>query len=241
MEHPAGNAAERPHTTQRPVGKPLWRPLTEGAPFIAPLVAAGTAAAWLFPLVTPVAFAMAAGVALAFRDPPRKVTQQPSTALAPADGRVMHVSRVWDDYWQTELVEVAVFLALWDVHIQRSPLAGEIVAQRRRAGGYRPAMTRAATHGNNQLSTYLRTAAGPCTVTQISGMVARRIVRWARTGKTLTQGERLGMIKFGSQVTLRLPTDSAILVSAGDRVRAGITPVAQVAIVGALDKHSHHW
>ena len=170
---------------------------------------------------------------LTFRDPERAVVRRPNVALAPADGRVIHVDRVWDAYWQAELVEVGIFLALWDVHVQRSPLDGEIVARHRRAGAYRPAMGRAATHGNNQLATYLRTAAGPCVVTQISGLIARRIVTWVPARSRVDQGERLGMIRFGSQVTLRLPTTATVLVDVGDHVRAGLTPIANLAEAGA--------
>ncbi len=70
--------------------------------------------------------------------------------------------------------------------------------------------------------------AGPCVVTQISGLIARRIVSWVRPGAGLVQGERLGMIAFGSQVTLRLPATSTLVVAAGDRVRAGLTPIAHL-------------
>lgn len=172
-------------------------------------------------------FALAAGaVALSLRDPERVVVRRPDVALAPADGRIIHVGIVWDPYWQAELLEVAIFLALWDVHVQRVPLDGEVVAHVPRPGGYRAAMARAATHGNNQLATYLGTAIGPCVVTQISGLVARRLVNWVPPGTVVAQGDRLGMIRLGSQVTLRLPTTAVPLVGVGDRVRAGLTPVA---------------
>lgn len=124
---------------------------------------------------------------------------------------------------------MGIFLALWDVHIQRAPIDGTIVDQRRKTGGYKPAMTAAATHGNNQLVTCLETSAGPCTVTQISGIAARRIVTWAHAGTNLQQGDRLGMIKFGSQVTLRVPASATVLVEVGQHVRGGITPLVRLA------------
>ena len=170
-----------------------------------------------------------AGVAFAFRDPERDVLHQPDVALAPADGRVLHIANVYDGFWETELLEVGIFLALWNVHVQRAPLDGRVVAQRRRAGGYRPAMTAAATHGNNQLATYFRTPSGPCTVTQISGIAARRIVTWVGEGEEVTQGDRIGMIKFGSQVTLRVPSSARLLVDVGEQVRGGITPIARLS------------
>ena len=138
------------------------------------------------------------------------------------------MGREFDEYWQTEMTEIAIFLALQNVHVQRVPLTGMVVDQRRKAGGYRPAMTEATTHGNNQLATYLLTDIGPCTVTQISGLVARRIVTWRQTGDHMEQGERLGMIKFGSQVTLRLPISARVLVAKGDHVIGGVTVIAEV-------------
>jgi phosphatidylserine decarboxylase len=207
---------------------PRWRPLTEGAWLLGPLVLVGLLAIPLPPL-SAAAFLGAGLVAYAFRDPERATRRDEGAALSPADGRVLRVGLVIDDYWHCEMIEVAIFLALWNVHVQRFPMSGRLVAQRRRAGGYRPAMTEAATHGNNQLAHYLETAAGPCTVTQISGLVARRIVPWVAPASTVEQGQRLGMIKFGSQVTLRLPVTSTVLVQAGDRVQAGTTVLARLA------------
>lgn len=210
---------------------PRWRPLTEGVALLAPLVIVGIVLLRFFPRAAALPFAAAIAVAFAFRDPERRVERKPGVAIAPADGRVLHVLRTWDEYWETEMLEIGIFLALWEVHVQRSPLAGEVVSQQRRAGGYRPAMTSEATHGNNQVATYIKTDDGPCTVTQISGLVARRIVTWAATGDRIEQGERLGMIKFGSQVTLRVPASASALVEVGDRVEAGLTPMAALASV----------
>ena len=228
MEHPTGDTAARPASAPTKVSNPRWRPFTEGRAVLLPLVVLALAAALMFPPAILLVFLAAGAIVLAFRDPERDITPRPDVALAPADGRVISVGRVWDPYWQVELIEIAIFLSLADVHIQRSPLNGEVVAQHRRAGGYRPAMGRAATHGNNQLATYIHTSAGPCVVTQISGLVARRIVSWVGPGVHLAQGERLGMIKFGSQVTLRLPATAIVLVDVGDRVQTGLTPVAEV-------------
>lgn len=209
-------------------GSGRWRPLTEGAAILLPLGVVAVVAMFLAPPVG-IAAAVAAGlVVYAFRDPDRAIEADTSAALSPADGTVLRVGPVFDDYWQTEMVEVAIFLALWNVHVQRFPLAGTVLGLRRKAGGYRPAMTEAATHGNNQLATYIETAAGPCTVTQISGLIARRIVTWCEAGDRVQQGQRLGMIKFGSQVTLRLPVSARVLVAAGERVEAGTTVIARL-------------
>ena len=240
MEHPPGGAAACAGSPAVRLSDPRWRPITEGwgGPIL--LVGVGLVAIRLFRPAAPPALLAAVATAFALRDPKRVIVRRPDIALAPADGRIIHVGRVWDAYWQAELVEVAIFLALWDVHVQRSPLDGEVVAQRRRSGSYRAAMSRAATDENNQLATYLRTEAGPCVVTQISGLIARRIVSWTPPGTELAQGERLGMIKFGSQVTFRLPLTASLLVDVGDRVRAGLTPVAALAKDGAAVRRSSY-
>jgi phosphatidylserine decarboxylase len=230
VEHPADPAADRAwgQATQLNAPRlPRWRPLTEGAPLLLGCAAVTALAARVYPPLALLGVAGTAAVAAAFRDPERTIEADPRVALAPADGRVLHVSTEHDDYWNADLLEVGIFLALWNVHVQRAPIEGTVVAQRRKPGGYKPAMTAAATHGNNQLATYIETAAGPCTVTQISGIAARRIVTWVEPGTHLQQGERLGMIKFGSQVTLRVPPTATLLVEVGQPVRAGITPLVR--------------
>ena len=213
------------------MGSGRWRPLTEGAGILGPLFAVAVGALFFRPLLSFAAFVIAGLVIYAFRDPERAIDGGAEIALAPADGTVLRVGPVFDEFWQAEMVEVAIFLALWNVHVQRFPLSGTLVGQRRKAGGYKPAMTEAATHGNNQFATYLETAVGPCTVTQISGLIARRIVTWSAPPEHVAQGQRLGMIKFGSQVTLRLPLGTAVLVAAGDRVEAGTTVVARMSTI----------
>ncbi len=229
MEHPPRAPVNGARSARKRLRGTRWRLLSEGRTALMALIAVGLPVALAIPPAIPLVLFAAVATALTFRDPERSIVVQPGMALSPADGRVIHVGPAWDAHCQAELTEVVIFLALWDVHIQRSPVDGEVVAQRQRAGGYRNAMTRAATHGNNQLASYLMTAHGPCVVTQISGLIARRIVTWAPEGTTLVQGERLGMIKFGSQVTLRLPTTATLLVEVGDKVCGGLTPVARLA------------
>ena len=182
MEPAADLPVRRHRSPERHLSSARWRPISEGVGLLVPLAAATVAAARFAPMFAPIPLVLGGAIALAFRDPERAIEQREGAALSPADGRVLRVAREVDDYWQTEMTEIAIFLALQDVHVQRIPVAGEVVAQRRKAGGYKPAMTEAATHGNNQLATYIQTAHGPCTVTQISGLVARRIVTWSQVG-----------------------------------------------------------
>ncbi len=230
MERAADAAADGPWREEARLNAARWRPLTEGGPLLFGCAFATIAGLVVYRPAAVLGLAGAAGLAFAFRDPERAVTPQADVALAPADGRVLHVGTVYDDFWRAEMLEVGMFLALWNVHVQRAPLEGRVVAQRRKAGGYKPAMTAAATHGNNQMSTYFETAAGPCTITQISGILARRIVTWVGEGDRVAQGDRLGMIKFGSQVTLRVPASATSLVRVGEQVRGGITPLARLVM-----------
>lgn len=202
----------------------LHRPVAEGWPVIAPLLALA-AALRRWPRLSLAAASTALLLGAALRDPERE-PRQTDDALAPADGRVVAVERVWDDHLQTEMLQISIFLALWHVHVQRAPLAGRVVATRSYSGSYRPALF-AGSEANFREATYLETDWGPCVVTQIAGLIARRIVRWVDAGETLEKGQRLGMIKFGSRVTLRLPPDSEPLVGSGDEVRASLTAVAR--------------
>ena len=166
-------------------------------------------------------------VVAALRDPERHI-QFTGDALAPADGRVMGIDVVTDDFFGVEMLEMSVFLALWHVHIQRLPLSGQVVHCRVDEGGFAPAMF-ASADTNFRRSTYIQTDWGPCVVVQISGLIARRIVSWVVAGDTVAVGDRLGMIKFGSRVRVRFPIGTVPLVHVGQEIRAGRTPIARRA------------
>lgn len=136
------------------------------------------------------------------------------------------MQNVWDAFWEQELLEIVTYLSLLNVHIQRTPLDGVVVAKQWRRGAFHSAAGSRAEHENHQLSTYIRTAHGPCVVKQRAGLVARRIVSWVEPEDEVHCGDRLGMIKFGSQTTVCVPTTFKPLVQAGSLVKAGVTPVA---------------
>lgn len=207
--------------------KNALRPFQQGWMILAPIAAISLLLARRFPRLSALVMVLNGLIALTFRDPDRQIQEDPDLALAPADGRVMRVETVWDDYWQREMLEIAIFLAIWDVHVQRVPLDGHVVGQTRKHGANRPAMTDSAARLNNQILTYYDTARGPVTVNQITGMVARRLINWTPVGTSSMQGDRLGMIVLGSQVSLRVDPASQPLVWPGDVVRAGMTPLAK--------------
>lgn len=204
-----------------------FRPFTLGWKILFPIAAISLFAARRYPRLAGALMLFNTLVTLTFRDPERAIQRDPRLALAPADGRVMRVETVRDEYWQREMTEIAIFLAIWDVHVQRIPVDGEVVSQQRKSGANRPAMTHAAAHLNNQILTFIDSPHGPVTVNQITGMVARRLINWTPVGTNVTQGQRLGMIVLGSQVTLRVTPDARILVTPGGIARGGVTPLAR--------------
>ena len=207
--------------------QPWFRPFQQGWMILAPLAVLSVFLARWFPRLSAAVMVMNGLIALTFRDPEREIQRDANLALAPADGRVMRVDTIWDDYWQRELLEISIFLAIWDVHVQRAPIDGHVVGQTRKHGANRPAMTEAAARLNNQILTYYDTAHGPVTVNQITGMVARRLINWTPVGTSSKQGDRLGMIVLGSQVALRVDPTAQPLVWPGDIARAGMTPLVR--------------
>lgn len=207
-----------------PVLRALRRPWREGWAILTPLLL-GALATRRRPRASALLLAATGIVAAALRDPDR-VALSGDDALAPADGQVVAIGPVVDDYLGIEMLEISIFLALWDVHVQRAPLNGRLVHVRTDPGAFRPAFISSAAENYRQ-SLYLETDWGPCVVVQMAGLVARRIVRWVEPGDALRAGDRIGMIKFGSRVSVRLPRESRPLVAVGDAVRAGLTPVAR--------------
>jgi phosphatidylserine decarboxylase len=172
---------------------------------------------------------LAAIVATFFRDPARSYPTDPDLLYAPADGTVIGVDTV-DDPWFVgrRSHRISIFLSLLDVHVNRSPVAGEIVAVREIGQGYAPAMHFERSHGNRRREVGIATPRGPVLVVQVAGLLARRIVPWVRSGAFVHAGQKIGMITFGSRTDLIVPIDLAEpFVTAGQRVAGGLTPVAR--------------
>jgi phosphatidylserine decarboxylase len=157
------------------------------------------------------------------------VAADPDTAIAACDGRVLAVERVRDArFGDQEWLRIAVFLSLFDVHINRSPSAGKVVRTIREDGGFAAADSADAEH-NNALYMEIEGVHGSCIVAQRSGLVARRIINWAAPSELLAQGDRYGLIRFGSRTDVYLPAERfEACVSAGEQVRGGETVIARV-------------
>lgn len=171
---------------------------------------------------------LAAALGHFFRDPPRRVVTDDSAIYAACDGRVLAVERLHDErFGKQEWLRISVFLALNDVHVNRSPVAGRVERLHREAGGFAPADAADAEH-NNALYTIIQGLRGPVIVAQRSGLVARRIVTWVGPGALVAQGDRYGLIRFGSRTDVYVPADAAEpLVHRGDRVVGGETLLAR--------------
>jgi phosphatidylserine decarboxylase len=163
-----------------------------------------------------------------FRNPRRKVIFDDSLILSPADGKVMGISEVFDDQFLNDKgIKVTIFLSVFDVHINRSPIAGEIKYQQYTCGRFRPAYKDSVGYENERHSIGLENNKMRILVTQIAGILARRIVSWVTLGSALRQGERYGMIKFASCTEVIVPQNVEILVKKGDKVKGGTTIIGR--------------
>jgi len=195
----------------------------EGWPFVA--IPAGIAALLTLAgrrgLAAPFAAASLASLGF-FRDPEREVPSIPGGVLAPADGRVMQVDEISDPF-VGPAVRVAIFLSPLDVHVNRAPIGGLVAGVVYSQGRFVPAYRPEAGAGNERCMVHLQGDSARVTVTQIAGVVARRIVCRVGPGDKLAVGERFGMIRFGSRTDCCMPRGTDVRVRIGDRVRGGVT------------------
>jgi phosphatidylserine decarboxylase len=169
-----------------------------------------------------------------FRDPPRRIPAGPGLVVSPADGRITDVTPVeWLEEFGGPAVRVGIYLSIFNVHVNRCPEAARVIAVEYRPGRFLDVRRSAAADVNERFSTLLETEAAPhrlMLVRQIAGAFASRVVNEARPGRVLARGEKFAMIKFGSRTELYLPAGAAdVLVSVGDRVKGGATPLARFA------------
>jgi phosphatidylserine decarboxylase len=155
-----------------------------------------------------------------FRDPAVEVTQEEGVILSPCNGTVMEITEE-----DGEKV-VRVFLSIFSVHLQRSPIDGTVIDVTHKDGKFLAAWNPRAHIENEQNIFRIQSEDGIYTVRQIAGLVARRCVSWVKSGDTLKSGDKIGMIKFSSQVDLHIPKSAEIKVKPGDKTNAGITIIA---------------
>jgi phosphatidylserine decarboxylase len=164
-----------------------------------------------------------------FRDPPRRVPPDPRAVLSPADGRVVAVETARDPYLDREALKVSVFMNVFNVHSNRSPVDGEVRRVWYHAGSFLNAALDKASLENERNAVWLRTAGGDDVVSvQVAGLIARRILCYVKEGDRLGRGERYGFIRFGSRLDVYLPPGSRVRVALGDKVFATETVLAEL-------------
>src|SRR5258708_3839820 len=162
---------------------------------------------------------LAAFVFSFFRDPERVIPTEPGAVVSPGDGRVVVVTD--EENAGRPGKRVSIFLAVWNVHVNRSPAAGTITKMEYRPGKFLAAMRERASVENEQNVFTLSTDAGEMVFKQIAGLIARRVVSWKKPGEKVARGERIGLVRFGSRVDVWVPKEAAILVKGEDNVKGG--------------------
>ena len=163
-----------------------------------------------------------------FRDPERVIPQEPGVAVSPADGKVIKVETMRDPMTGEDRVTVCVFMNVFNVHVNRLPVAGRIARISYFGGKFLNASFDKASDDNERNALLVEDADGTTwTVVQIAGLIARRIICWSEEGDSLKRGQRFGLIKFGSRVDLYLPAGYEPTVRIGEKVFAGQSVLAR--------------
>lgn len=202
----------------------------EGWPYIgasvaaAILVAVFVGFAWSLPL-----WLIAIFVIQFFRDPPRAIPAQPNLVLSPADGRVVRVQKTVDPFTQVDSLLVSVFMNVFNVHSNRSPVDGTIERVDYQAGTFVNADLDKASTENERNALVVKLRDGQrISVVQVAGLIARRILCYVKPGEVLARGQRYGFIRFGSRVDVYLPLSARPKVAVGDKVYATTTVIAEL-------------
>lgn len=201
----------------------------EGIPFIAiPAVIGLVLLVFGFWYLSIILAIVVAFMAYFFRDPERVPPSDPNAVVAPADGRVTRVRPVPSEGKEPATV-VSIFLSPLDVHINRSPIAGRVVDIRYTPGKFLMATNEKASEVNEQNALVIEGEKVTVTCKQIAGILARRVVCWARKGDNLALGQRIGMIKFSSRTDVILPANVMVTITEGSRVCGGETVIGRIS------------
>jgi len=202
----------------------------EGWPFLAAALIAAALVAWLAggwwsaPL-----WLVALFVLQFFRDPPREIPGDPRAVLSAADGRVVAVEKARDPWLERDALKVSVFMNVFNVHSNRSPVDAAVKRRWYHAGSFLNAALDKASLENERCALWLRTPGGQdVTCVQIAGLIARRILCYVDAGSELRRGQRYGFIRFGSRVDLYLPLDAEVTAGLGDKVYAAESVLARL-------------
>jgi len=165
-----------------------------------------------------------------FRDPDRPIPSGDEVVVAAADGLVADIEEIEEtEVLKTKCLRVGIFLSVFDVHVNKSPIAGKVVFHKYYPGTYLDARNPECSKKNAALTWAIEGRNATLVVRQITGAIARRIVPWSKMGDEVPKGFRFGMIRFGSRTEVYLPMDTEITVKIGDRVKGAETVIARLA------------
>jgi phosphatidylserine decarboxylase len=184
---------------------------------------------WMLWLVALVVTLLALWVAYFFRDPARVGERGSNLVVAPADGRLIMVSEVDEPaFVKGRCIRLSIFMNVFDVHVNRYPVDGTVAYINYNRGKFFNAATDKSSLENEQMSVGIDTGRARILVRQIAGLIARRIVTYSRVGEVVKQGDRMGMIRFGSRVDVFFPAGSRLRVQVGALTTAGTTILAEL-------------
>lgn len=202
---------------------------------IAALIAAGTfllalnRRSWPLWLAAIVLVVVAIWVAYFFRDPERTGERGENLVIAPADGKVVQVSAVDEPaFLHEKAIQISIFMNVFNVHVNRYPVSGVVRYVHYNPGKFLNAAAEKASLENEQSSVGIETGSNRVLVRQIAGLIARRIVTYSTDGARVTQGDRMGIIRFGSRVDVFLPATARIRVKVGDATYAGVSVIGEL-------------
>jgi len=203
---------------------------------IAALIAAGTFAfalnrrSWPLWLAAVALVVVAVWVAYFFRDPERTGERGERIVIAPADGKVIQITEVEEPaFLHEKAVRISIFMNVFNVHVNRYPVSGIVRYTNYNPGKFFNAAKDKASLENEQSSVGIESGSNRVLVRQIAGLIARRIVTYGKDGERVTQGDRMGIIRFGSRVDVFLPTTAHARVKVGEPTFAGVTVIAELA------------
>jgi phosphatidylserine decarboxylase len=193
--------------------------------FLVPLLIVAGVAFFLGLLIAAIfVLLLAVFVAFFFRNPNRQIPEDPRVIVSPADGRVVKVERVGN------VTKLSIFLSIFNVHVNRSPMGGRIEAIDYKPGKFKFAFDHTASVDNERNIIMVAQGDLKLVFTQIAGLIARRIVCWKKVGDTVGKGELIGLIRFGSRVDVLFPAGTEVTVECGARVRGGSTPIGMIKL-----------
>jgi phosphatidylserine decarboxylase len=169
-------------------------------------------------------------VAYFFRDPQRQGERGERIVIAPADGKVVMITEVDEPtFMKSRAIRISIFMNVFNVHVNRYPVSGIVRLVQRKPGRFLNAATEESSLANEQSSIGLETGSNHILVRQIAGLISRRIITDAKEGDHVQQGERMGLIRFGSRVDVFVPVGSKVRVKVGDITFSGVTVIADLA------------